>query len=123
MAGFPATLDDVIDMAGFFFKEQIHYASSDLIQKGLTGEDVEKILANTRDILTAIEKMDKESFEEPLRAYVEGSGWSAGQVFGVLRVAATGQKVSPPLFESMEIIGREKVLERLRIALDLIKTG
>ena len=42
---------------------------------------------------------------------------SASQVFGILRVAVTGQKVSPPLFESMEIIGKEKVLERIRKAI------
>ena len=51
-----------------------------------------------------------------MRAYVEASGLNANQVFGILRVAVTGQKVSPPLFESMEIIGREKVLQRLQNA-------
>jgi len=52
---------------------------------------------------------------------VEGSGLNAGQVFGILRVAVTGQKVSPPLFESMEIIGREKVLERLKKAVEMLE--
>ena len=50
-----------------------------------------------------------------------GSGLNAGQVFGILRVAVTGQKVSPPLFESMEIIGREKVLERLKKAVEMLE--
>ena len=57
-----------------------------------------------------------------MREYVEGSGWSAGQVFGIVRVAVTGQKVSPPLFESMEIIGREKVLERLQKAIEILES-
>jgi glutamyl-tRNA synthetase len=52
-----------------------------------------------------------------MREFVEKSGLSANQVFGILRVAVTGQKVSPPLFESMEIIGKEKVLERLQRAI------
>jgi glutamyl-tRNA synthetase len=56
-----------------------------------------------------------------MRVYVEGSGLNAGQVFGILRVAVTGQKVSPPLFESMEIIGREKVLERLKKAVEVLE--
>ena len=56
-----------------------------------------------------------------MRAYVEQSGFSAGQVFGILRVAVTGQKVSPPLFESMEIIGREKCLERLKQAVGILE--
>ena len=52
---------------------------------------------------------------------MEESGYSAGQVFGILRVATTGQKVSPPLFESMEIIGREKSLERLKKAIEILE--
>ena len=55
-----------------------------------------------------------------MRAMVEEMGLSSGQVFGILRAAVTGQKVSPPLFESMAVIGREKVLERLRRAADLL---
>ncbi|HEX2696143.1 MAG TPA: hypothetical protein VHM28_00450, partial [Anaerolineales bacterium] len=55
--------------------------------------------------------------EPPMRELVEKMGLSAGQVFGILRVAVTGQKVSPPLFESMEIIGREPVLDHIRKAL------
>ena len=56
-----------------------------------------------------------------MRAFVEESGFTAGQVFGVLRVAVTGQKVSPPLFESMEIIGRETCLARLETAVRALK--
>jgi len=41
-------------------------------------------------------------------------------VFGVLRVAITGQKVSPPLFESMEIIGKEVVLQRVQQSIRLL---
>jgi len=46
---------------------------------------------------------------------------NAGQVFGILRVAITGQTVSPPLFESMAIIGKAKVLERIRNAIDILE--
>ena len=56
-----------------------------------------------------------------MREYVEKSGFSASQVFGILRVALTGQKVSPPLFESMGIIGKEKVLERLQKAVEILE--
>jgi glutamyl-tRNA synthetase len=56
-----------------------------------------------------------------MREYVEKSGLSANQVFGIIRVAVTGQKVSPPLFESMEVMGREKVLERLRKAIEILE--
>jgi glutamyl-tRNA synthetase len=55
-----------------------------------------------------------------MREFVETSGLSANQVFGIVRVAVTGQKVSPPLFESMEIMGKEKVLERLQRAAEIL---
>jgi len=55
-----------------------------------------------------------------LRNFVENLDLSAGQVFGILRIAVTGQKVSPPLFESMEIIGKAASIERLRLAFDAL---
>jgi len=42
-------------------------------------------------------------------------------LFGILRVAITGQKVSPPLFESMEILGSERVLYRIQNAIHLLE--
>ena len=53
-----------------------------------------------------------------MRDLVARLGLSTGQVFGILRAAITGQKVSPPLFESMEVIGKGKVVERVRAAID-----
>jgi len=54
--------------------------------------------------------------EPVMRTLVEESGYSAGQVFGIMRVAITGQTVSPPLFESMAVIGKQKVVQRLQTA-------
>ena len=56
-----------------------------------------------------------------MRLLAEELGLQAGQLFGILRVAVTGQKVSPPLFESMEIIGKEKVVERVRRAAGMLE--
>jgi glutamyl-tRNA synthetase len=56
-----------------------------------------------------------------MRALVEQSGLSPNQVFGILRVAVTGQTVSPPLFESMEIVGKGKVLERVKNAIGILE--
>jgi len=58
--------------------------------------------------------------EPPMRALVEELGLTAGQVFGIMRVAITGQKVSPPLFESMAIIGKEKTIERMKVAIEML---
>jgi glutamyl-tRNA synthetase len=48
-----------------------------------------------------------------MRALAEQLGLKAGQLFSLLREAVTGRKVSPPLFETMAVIGRENVLERI----------
>jgi glutamyl-tRNA synthetase len=67
--------------------------------------------------------MTPEAAEAPMRALVEELGLSAGQVFGILRTAVTGQKISPPLFESMEIIGKAEVLKRMKTAIQLLEAA
>ncbi len=115
------TLGDVVDMAGFFFKDAISYPAEDLIAKGLEKTQCHQILTETLPILVGLSGIQKDIVEEPLRELVEKSGFSAGQVFGILRVAVTGQKVSPPLFESMEVIGKDTVLNRIRQAIKLLE--
>ncbi len=114
-----ATLDDAVPMAAFFFKEEVIYSYEEMIPKGLSPDQVKQILKDSYQILSNLPELKVELAEPPMRSYVESSGFSASQVFGILRVAVTGQKISPPLFESMEIIGMEKVLERIEKAIHL----
>ncbi len=114
------TLDDCLSFGSFFFKEDISPLPEDLIAKGLDAEQSAEIAQRAYEILSAQPTISHESCEPPLRAYVEESGLNVNQVFGILRVATTGQKVSPPLFESMEIIGREKCLTRIKNAIDIL---
>jgi glutamyl-tRNA synthetase len=115
------TLDDCLAFAGFFWKEDVQPAPEDLIAKGLDAKQSAEIARKVFEILNFLPDTSPQTAEPPLRSYVESSGLSANQVFGILRVALTGQKVSPPLFESMEVIGREKVLQRLRKAIELLE--
>lgn len=114
-------LTDVIEMAGFYFLETVHPQPADLIAKGLHAEQSLEAARRSYDLLAGLPDMRLETAEPPMRDLVERLGMQAGQVFGILRVAVTGQKVSPPLFESMEIIGKETVLARLRQAITLIE--
>jgi glutamyl-tRNA synthetase len=107
------TLDDAVSMAGFFFKENVEPNPAELIAKGLTPKVSAEIAKKAAEILGGLPDIKLETAEPVMREYVEASGYSAGQIFGILRVAVTGQKISPPLFESMEIIGKDKVLERI----------
>lgn len=116
-----ATLDEAVEMAGFFFEDNVKPQVDELTPKGLSAVQAKEILTESYTLLEGVAAFDHTKAETPMRAYVERSGLSAGQVFGVLRVAVTGQKVSPPLFESMEIIGKTKVLERINRAIQLLE--
>jgi glutamyl-tRNA synthetase len=115
------TLDDCLAFASFFFTDTVQPNPEDLIAKGLNTRQSTEVGNKVYEILASLPDVDHQSTEPPLRAYVESSGLSANQVFGILRVAVTGQKVSPPLFESMEVIGRDKVLHRLEKAIELLR--
>lgn len=115
-------LDEAPNMAGFFFKETVTPTLEDLIPKGITVEQTRAIARRALAILESLPAITHDHAEEPLRALADELGLKAGQVFGVLRVAVTGQTISPPLFESMAIIGREKVIERVRQAIGMLET-
>ena len=115
------TLEDCLTFASFFFKQDVEPNPEDLIAKGLDAKRSAEVAGRAYEILAGLPELSHQTAEPPMRAYVESSGLNANQVFGILRVAATGQKVSPPLFESLEIIGSEKVLERLKKAIELLE--
>jgi glutamyl-tRNA synthetase len=115
------TLDDCLAFGSFFFLEDVKPVPEDLIAKGLDAKQSAEIAKKSYEILSGLPSIDHATAEPPLRAYVEESGLNANQVFGILRVATTGQKVSPPLFESMEIIGREKCLQRIKQAIEILE--
>lgn len=115
-------MDDAPVLAGFFFKDDIFPDAGELVIKELGPAESGKLARQIVEILAGLPDMKLETAEPPMRALVERSGLKAGQVFGLMRIAITGQKVSPPLFESMEIIGKEKVLARMKRAADILAT-
>ncbi len=115
------TLDEAPGMAGFFFKEEVAPEPEDLVAKGLTPVESAEVARRSYEILASLPEITPAIAEPPMRDLVEQMGLKAGQVFGVLRVAVTGQKVSPPLFESMEVIGKRKVLERIQNAIAMLE--
>jgi len=116
-----ATLDEALPLAAFLFQDSVSPNAEDLVAKGLTVGQSADVARQAYAVLESLADVQVATIEPPLRALVETLGLSAGQVFGILRMAMTAQKVSPPLFESMEIIGREKCLERLATAVKLLE--
>jgi glutamyl-tRNA synthetase len=116
-----ATLDESPEIAGFFFRPTVEPTVEDLKAKGLTAAQSADVARKSLAVLESASEMTPAAAEPPMRALVEELGLSAGQVFGILRTAVTGQKVSPLLFESMEIIGRAEVLKRMKYAVELLE--
>jgi glutamyl-tRNA synthetase len=109
------TLNDAVEMAAFFFTENFQPPTAEeLIQKKMDAAATKNALQRSLETLEALPDFRAETQETAMRALCEELGLSAGQLFGTVRVATTSQKVSPPLFESMEILGRDTSLERIR---------
>ena len=99
-------------------KEQLDYSKEELIQKNMDHELTRSALESAHDLLSKIKHFDSEPMEAEMRVLADTLGIKIGQLFGSIRVAVTGLKVAPPLFESLEILGREKVLCSIRTAID-----
>ncbi len=117
-----AKLTDAPTIGGFFFLDEIHPEPESLIGKGMSVESSLEMGMRIKTLLESFPDFSEATANQPLRDLATDMGLKAGHVFGFLRNVLTAQKVSPPVFETMEIIGREKVLERVRQAIHLLKT-
>lgn len=115
------TLDEAPKKAGFFFKDEVQPLPEELVGKKMTPAESAAAARRAYNLLAALPQINVESAEEPMRALAEELGLKPGQLFGILRVAVTGQRVSPPLFESMEIVGSDKVLARIQRAIEILE--
>jgi len=115
------TLDDCLPFAAWFFKQTVTPNPAELVAKGLSAAQSAGILRQSFQILAGLPELRHDLAEPPMRALVGELGLSPNQVFGIVRVAVTGQTVSPPLFESMQIVGKQQVLERLQQAINILE--
>jgi glutamyl-tRNA synthetase len=82
---------------------------------------LQKSAATLADALAVLEKIDPwttENISAELMAWADAAGIKRKEAFQPLRAAVAGSLISPPLFESLEVLGREKTIERVRAALD-----
>ncbi len=110
------TLSELAGLTWFFFSDNLDYDPSLLIQKKMDRPTTLKALDESLSRLNALESFDHDALEASLRPLAGQMGLKAGQLFGTLRVAVTGSMVSPPLFETMSVLGRKKCLERIGAA-------
>jgi len=116
-------LNDVVALTDFFFVDIEPPTAEEMIPKGLDAEQSAEVLARVRAVLADLPDFDEERIEQALRALVAELGLKNRQVFGLIRWATTGKKVSPPLFGTLSILGRERTLARLEAAEKVLRAG
>ena len=116
------TLRDAAPLVAFLFKERIEYQTEELIQRRMDADSTRACLEAAHESLSPLEPFDAETIETLLRGMVKELDVKAGQLFGTLRVATTGQRIAPPLFESLEILGRDRTLELISAAQNRLTT-
>ncbi len=111
-------LAEAPDMLGFLFVEEDEFGrNADDVAKVLD-DDGQAVVRASTEALEALDTWTTEAIEEALRVkLVEELGLKPRNAFGPVRVAITGRRISPPLFESLELLGRERSLSRLASAL------
>ena len=106
-------LTDAAEWVDFVFVDRISYGPSLLVGKKMTAAESLAALRKARETLAALSDLEEETLEGAHRPLADELGLKAGQLFGIIRVAVTGKRVAPPLFGTLSVLGRERVLQRL----------
>jgi glutamyl-tRNA synthetase len=114
------TLSDAVEWLAFFWADAVHPAPAELVPRKMDAAGAVQVLDAASEALASVDPWDHDTIEPVLRGMAERMGLSAGAAFQPLRVAVTGQRVAPPLFESLVIIGRATTLARIAAARALL---
>jgi len=116
------TLGAVGDLVGFLWVGDVDVDLSTLVPKRWDAATTRAGLTAARDTIDAVGDVSFEAdeLEPPLRALADQRGWKAGDLFMAIRVAVTGRTATPPLFDTLVSLGRERVLARIDRALEVL---
>ncbi|HET8835780.1 MAG TPA: glutamate--tRNA ligase [Gemmatimonadales bacterium] len=114
------TIDDIVRQAGPYFRDEISYDPDAEAKQWKDRPATAELLAAVRTALGALSEWEPAAMEEALRALAEqlGFGEKAGKLFQPLRVALTGLGVSPGIFDVLVMLGRERSLRRIDLAVN-----
>ncbi len=113
-------LEQFVDKNSFFFNGALTYDPAILIPQGKTPADIRTMVTELAEILDETYDWHVSKLKETVEAHKSKLGWKPKDYFMTLRLVLTGRKDSPPLFECMEIIGREMTRFRLRDVLRVL---
>jgi glutamyl-tRNA synthetase len=107
------TLAEAVGWTDFFFQTDLDYDAEMLVGKKMDAEGSLAALEQARHRLAGLPDYEVATIDGALRGLATELGLKVGQLLGVIRVAVSGKKVAPPLFETLSILGRERTLERV----------
>jgi glutamyl-tRNA synthetase len=118
------TLGAIGDLVGFLWKDDLQPDRALLVPKRWDATTTVAGLRAAREtIATGVGEVafEADELEPALRALAEARGWKAGDLFMAIRVAVTGQTATPPLFDTLVALGRDRVLARLDAAAAILE--
>ena len=109
-------LSDVPDLMGFFFDEDLDPDVELMRFKRHDRAETAAALTTVEELVRELPEFSIAAIESMLRGLAERLGWKTGDLFMPIRIAVTGRRATPPLFETMAVLGRERCLVRLQRA-------
>jgi glutamyl-tRNA synthetase len=118
------TLGECVDMLGFLFADATTFQRDPADAAKLLDADGTAVVRAAHEALAHLASWETAAIDESLRAaLIDDLGLKPRTAFGAVRVAVTGRRVSPPLFESLELLGRDRALARLEDAVGAAEVG
>ncbi len=117
-------LTEIVEMADFFFVDgPLSYDAASLLGKKYAGKpgEASEALKRVAAMAAEVSEWTHAVLESAIRPLADEFGVKAGDLFGLVRVAVTGKSATPPLFETMEILGQEMTLQRLSAAIQKLR--
>ncbi len=113
------TLASLPGLVGFLWTDELDVDPATIAPKRWDAATTREALAAARDRMAAHDAVtwEADELEPPLRDLVESRGWKAGDLFMAIRVATTGRTATPPLFDTLVALGRDRTLLRLDAAI------
>jgi glutamyl-tRNA synthetase len=116
------TLGAVGDLVGFLWVDDLQVDRAMLVPKRWDAATTRAGLTAARAVIADVGEVvfEADELEPPLRALAEANGWKVGDLFMAIRVAITGRTATPPLFDTLVALGRERTLARIDRAIEIL---
>jgi len=114
------TLASLPEVVGFLWTDDLEVDPATIVPKRWDAATTREALVAAREVIAAHDAVtwEADELEPPLRSLVEARGWKAGDLFMAIRVATTGRTATPPLFDTLVALGRDRTLARIDAAVE-----